>query len=148
LDRLDEDNSGERNWALPLRQLLRVVRIASDQVVVFVFIELVTTLRIIKWQRLLILQRREFAAPVCYDRGVTDPDLVELWVVFCAEAERENLIPMGEEKVGIGVALGVRAESVEKLGERVTATDFVIRHDDEDSTPKVRRKPAGPMSRV
>src|SRR5436190_7868914 len=88
---LQEDDTGQRNGAAALRQLLRVGSVVGDQVMSFELIQCPTARREIQRHGFLAFEGGESFAPKLYLLSVSDPHLARRWIEFLAQTERENL---------------------------------------------------------
>ena len=128
LDELQEYDSRQWSWSLPLCDLIRIVRVTSDPAVSFVGVQSAAFLGIKQGQPVLTIKGCKFHTPLSDGWLVADPNFACLRIKFVAEAERQNFITSVKEVMSIFFSLRIGVVSAEQLRERVVTTRFKIRH--------------------
>ena len=128
LDVLDEHDTGERNRTFSLCQFFWGVGITGDQVLAHECVECAITGRVVERKSFLVFKGSESLTPLGNYGLVPNPNLAGFRVEFVAQHEREDFLSFIEEKMGIGVCLGVGVVRIEQGGKRPSAANFVVRH--------------------
>jgi hypothetical protein len=130
VNRVDENDSGKRDWAFAFGEFLRVIGIAHDSVVSPELIQGATPRRIIKREIFFIFESCKGAAPFRHFLIIADPDFGWIRVVFVAQTECEDLVVCSFENQIMRIFLLwlIATVSFEKVAERVAASKNMIRH--------------------